>query len=385
MGVDSTAILLRWLLEPASRPCSLDQLVIVTAQTGDEWAQTRDAVEAHVLPLVREAGVRMIQVARSQRHVRKGGEGVVVLNDSCFPQRLYTEGAFSLSDELRSAGTVPQVGGSRLCSVHSKGDCLDPVLDRLFGDRPFTHVLGFEANEIRRAERDARYNTLQRTGSYPLVEWAWTRDDAISYIKAATGGGDIPKSACYFCPFALSNKTSRAHTLQRYQHDPAQAAQALMIEHTSLALNRFQGLVGDKRLIDFITALDDPTPILTAFHTTLQGSPHAVYRIRRIYREDSTRPGVKGKRVDRAVQRLAVGDRSTMRDLARTLGDEQETDGLIERIYRRRRAEVYPTVEEFVVAAPAVVNDKQSMHFDRWWDQFTASTESRQHLDALHS
>ncbi|MCG7594932.1 hypothetical protein [Mycobacterium sp. PSTR-4-N] len=35
LGADSTAILLRWLLDPASRDFDLDQLVVVVAHTGD--------------------------------------------------------------------------------------------------------------------------------------------------------------------------------------------------------------------------------------------------------------------------------------------------------------------------------------------------------------
>lgn len=35
MGTDSTALLLRWLLEPATRPCDLSDILVITAQTGD--------------------------------------------------------------------------------------------------------------------------------------------------------------------------------------------------------------------------------------------------------------------------------------------------------------------------------------------------------------
>lgn len=386
MGVDSTAILLRWLREPQTRPCDLDRLVVVTAQTGDEWEQTRTSVERFVLPLLRDAGVRLIQVARAQRHVRRGGEGVVILDDSRTPDRLYTDGAFSLSDELRAAGTVPQVGGSRLCSVHSKGDCLDPVFERIFADRNYIHVLGFEANEVRRANKDATYNTDRRTGHYSLIEWGWTREDAIAYISHATQGGFIPKSACYFCPFALSNKTSRAQTLHRYQQNPHQAAHALLIEHASLSLNRAQGLVGDKRLVDIVAALDDPRSIEEAFDDLLNATEHSVYRLRRIYREDRTRPGTKGKRVDRSVQRPATGDRSAMQQLASTYSDDHEHDGAITRHYlRRRREHLYPTTEEFIVAAPAFIGDKQAPHFDQWWAQFTGAATAALSSPALQT
>ena len=36
MGVESSAVLARWCFEPAVRPCPLDELIVITAQTGDE-------------------------------------------------------------------------------------------------------------------------------------------------------------------------------------------------------------------------------------------------------------------------------------------------------------------------------------------------------------
>ena len=44
MGVESTAILVRWLKEPASRPCSLDRLIVLTAMTGDASSRSRVTV-----------------------------------------------------------------------------------------------------------------------------------------------------------------------------------------------------------------------------------------------------------------------------------------------------------------------------------------------------
>lgn len=121
LGEDSTAILLRWLEDPTSRDFDLSKLVVVTAMTGDEWDSTRAAVEEHVLPRLAAAGVRYIQAARGRRHVTKAGDGVVILDDSRAPSRLYIEGEYSLYREMTEAGTLPQSGGARLCSVHSKG------------------------------------------------------------------------------------------------------------------------------------------------------------------------------------------------------------------------------------------------------------------------
>src|SRR5688572_10191624 len=113
MGVDSTALLLRWLHEPPSRGFGLPQLVCLTAQTGDEFDSTRELVEAHVLPLLRRFRVRYVQVARAGPLEE---DGVAVLDDSRAPRRLCAAGAYRLSQELLSAGTVPQVAsGSRRC------------------------------------------------------------------------------------------------------------------------------------------------------------------------------------------------------------------------------------------------------------------------------
>jgi hypothetical protein len=117
LGVDSTAILLRWITDPASRDFPLEALTVVTSMTGDEFASTGDAVERVVLPYLRSAGVRFVQVARSQRKTTAAGEGVAVLDDSSHPLRLHLEGAYKLSQEMLSCGTVPQLGGARLCSV----------------------------------------------------------------------------------------------------------------------------------------------------------------------------------------------------------------------------------------------------------------------------
>src|SRR5262249_35486196 len=58
MGVESSAILARLLLEPDVRDFELADLVVVTAQTGDEFSDTAALVEAHLLPLMRRHGVR---------------------------------------------------------------------------------------------------------------------------------------------------------------------------------------------------------------------------------------------------------------------------------------------------------------------------------------
>ena len=55
MGVESTAILLRWCLEEDTRPCPLDRIVVITAQVGDEYEDTGRDVQTYMLPMMRWA------------------------------------------------------------------------------------------------------------------------------------------------------------------------------------------------------------------------------------------------------------------------------------------------------------------------------------------
>src|SRR6185436_5020502 len=143
--------------------------IVITAHTGDEFDQTLRDVDEVVLPELRRHGVvRFIQVGRTQRKTTASGEGVAVLDDSTAPQRLHVDG-YKLSDEMLSAGTLPQVGGARMCSVHAKGNCLDPVIASVTAGRRYRHVLGFEEGEQARATKDALFNTERRTGWYPSL------------------------------------------------------------------------------------------------------------------------------------------------------------------------------------------------------------------------
>ena len=82
MGADSTALLLRWIHEPATRLCDLADLLVVTAMTGDEWPVTGHLVTRHLLPLLREHGIRWVQVARAGA---AQADGITVLDDSRSP------------------------------------------------------------------------------------------------------------------------------------------------------------------------------------------------------------------------------------------------------------------------------------------------------------
>lgn len=99
MGVESTAILVRWLEDASVRPCRLDELIVITAHTGDEYADTYSDVETHVLPLLRRHCVRYVQVARAGSSQT---DGIVVLSDSGETGRLFWDGAYRLLNQPES-------------------------------------------------------------------------------------------------------------------------------------------------------------------------------------------------------------------------------------------------------------------------------------------
>lgn len=174
LGWDSLAALTCWLDDPTSRDFDLDDLIVLSAQVGNESRQTKEFIEREIYPRLRAARVRTVQVARGGLHE---ADGIVVLDDTREPITCYTEGAYKLSDELMRAGTVPQyANGRRRCTLKFKGWVLDEWIKREMGDRPFRHVMGFNADEMRRVEKDRSFSTTQRRSEYPLVEWGWGRE-----------------------------------------------------------------------------------------------------------------------------------------------------------------------------------------------------------------
>lgn len=237
MGVESQAILERWVAEPESRPfVSWDQLIVISAQVGEEHVvDTIAHCEQRMLPLLREHNVRFVELAR-RGHLEE--EGIVVLQDTRQPRRLHPDGVYKLSDELLHSGTVPQFGGEHRCAMKFKAFVIETWLAWEFRgseDKPVYHVFGYNENEksritnsdfhiarhneerlvdakgrppleifgfnneeIGRAERSKAYDGPNRIGCYPLLEWEWGRRKCVDYIRERSGI-DWKKSHCSFC------------------------------------------------------------------------------------------------------------------------------------------------------------------------------------------
>lgn len=294
LGVESTAILLRWMLEPETRPCALDKLIVITSQVGNEWGDTGPAVERHILPLMRQHGIRFVQVARRGH---QEADGITVLADTRSPEKCYMAGDYTLADELRSAGSLPQYSGTHICSLKFKAFVVESWLKenvRVPARHAFGYnvdeasrveeseaavveriAFGFNKDEKKRIEEGQEYNTATRVGFYPLLEWNWSRQDCLDYIKKHLGI-TWRKSACVFCPFS-KNKQSTPDLIARQKQFPEQVADAMVLERVSMSLNPNGVLYATGPLIELVIESDNTTA-LEDYHKRLASLEWAIYQ-----------------------------------------------------------------------------------------------------------
>lgn len=433
MGVESTAILLRWIFDPPTCPCELKDLIVITSQVGNEFPDTGDLVAKHILPLLREHHIRFVQVAR---HGPIEADGITVLSDSHAPQKVYIDGDYKLSDELRINGTVVQVGGVHHCAQKFKGFVIERWLSQnlitplahaigynndetgriatsefafqsrdratqarvAFGfnsdevgriDRaneydgirnapspepaPTTAIaFGFNSEEETRIERNREYSTFTRLAFYPLLDWGWNRQQCLDYIQE-TLGVTWRKSACIFCPFAC-NRQNKPELLARHAEHPNEVADAMLLERTALSLNPRATMYISTSLLKLTTDAGN-TAAVTAFEKQLAAQDWALYRVRRIYHASKKDPSKKGI-TNRAVERLSIAEAGPTNLLLDQIAEQfqapiEEHRG-IPYVYLERRGAEYPAREEYYSIAPAVVPTKARNgipRFDAKWAQ----------------
>ncbi|MEW2078124.1 hypothetical protein AB0941_31770 [Streptomyces sp. NPDC013433] len=376
LGADSTACLARMLTDPSAYGIDLERTAVLYMATGSEWPETRMLVEEFMLPLLREHGVRFVQLSRSG-HLKAAG--ITVLDDSRRPERLFARGPWTLWDELESVGTVPQQAGTRKCSLRAKGEVGDRWLVQMMGGRPFRQIMGFNADEPGRRFGDAAASKIPgRTGVYPLIDWGWHRRQCEDYLLERFGV-HWPKSYCTFCCFPVSMGALPAH-LERMRSHPDIAGEVLRLEYTAMSLNPNARLYGKRSLLEL---LDPARPrdraCVEAFERELD-VPWALYHVRRLFLLSES-----GKRrpVMRSTERVDIG---RPRQLARRLitvserhGVDVEHDPLYgrARAWLRPRREAWPMAEELFVTAPARVIDKQDKCFEREWRALLSGSAAR--------
>ena len=387
LGADSTAIITKILEDPAGHGFSpdLSELVVVVALTGDEWPDTMDLAERHILPLLRRHSVRLVQVARGGP---SDDDGIVVMSDTREPQHLHRRGPWSLSDEMRLNGTVPQYAGGHQCSIKFKGWVIDRWVRDSFAGAPFRHIIGYEADEKGRAAKDNTYATATREPWHPLIDWGWDRARVLDYLR---GKFQVtwPKSYCTFCPFPGVASSLPVH-LERCRSFPELAAVSLSLEFSAMAFNPRMTLYKNKSFRSVISA-DGNTAALEALAAAHSSARWAVYEIRRIFFpartpechalhgkqcptplpgcRDHTRKG----QVWRSLQAVFEGTRVEAgeylrRDAALMNEPVFTVDGITRTTFQARR-DGFPAVEGFLALAPAGVVDKRREKFDdRWFD-----------------
>ncbi|MGC0212002.1 hypothetical protein [Streptomyces levis] len=373
LGADSTAYLARMLTDPAAHGIDLERTVVLYMATGSEWPETRLLVEEFMLPLLREHGVRFVQLSRSGQ---LKAAGITVLDDSRHPQRLFARGPWTLWDELESVGTVPQQAGTRKCSLRAKGEVGDRWLVPVMGGRPFRQIMGFNADEPGRCFGDAAASKIPgRTGVYPLLDWGWHRRQCEDYLLERFGV-HWPKSYCTFCCFPVSMGSLPAH-LERMRAHPEIAGAVLRLEYTAMSLNPNAKLYGKRSLLELLEG-DRPEDraCLEAFERELD-MPWALYHVRRLFLLSET-----GKRrpVMRSTERVDLGRPQQLAQRLITVSERHGIDVERDQRYGRARAwlrprrENWPMAEELFVTAPARVIDKQDDAFEREWHALLSGT-----------
>ncbi|MFG3287300.1 hypothetical protein ACGF3G_00560 [Streptomyces sp. NPDC048179] len=391
LGADSTAILTQFLDDPAGHGLTpdLSECTVIVALTGEEWPDTMDLAERHILPLLARRRVRLVQVAR-------GGpsdtDGIVVLSDTRTPDRLHRRGPWALTDELGPTGTVPQFAAKRrLCSIKFKGWVMDQWAAAEYGAQAYRHVIGYEANEAGRAERDYTYASPTRRPWYPLIDWDWARPRILDHLLERFGVV-WPKSYCTMCPYPVARASLNAH-LARCRTFPELAAAVLRLESNAVALNPRSTLYRDGSLMGHIRA-DGNTAALDAYERDQAATDWAAYEVRRVFfagRSDHCRTvhGTSCRRPGpwcrdpfrkgpawRSVRTVHRGDRDAV--LAHLEAEAAEMDAPtisvngITRVPFHERGETYPGAEGYLVAAPAGVVDKARDGFDAMWDKVTS-------------
>jgi hypothetical protein len=389
MGVDSAALLTRWLLDPSTRtvpdpatgelvPFELEDLVAVSAMTGDESEATREAMERHLLPLMRVHGVRYVQLCRMSMSET---DGVEVLSDSRATERMVMRGRVTLSGEMFDAGTIPQVS-SRKCSYRFKGWVLDTWAAEEYGGAPRVHIVGYAAEETGRRDRDVVYAVAAegKVPFYPLIDpWGWDRAQCLAYLFEIYGI-EWPRSCCGFCPYQAGPDIARM--AQRWAREPQQAATAVAMERNARALNPRMVLFGDRSAEDVARSFGLGAVVDQAA-AELDARPHALYEVRRIYRRRGDRrdksgaswvlgpdPFDKGTDVWRSLRTHATGTRAEMvaallAEAGRGAGEVEHVAGGFRLVFSRASAP-YPTVERYLAVAVAGA-DKERDAFDELW------------------
>lgn len=89
--------------------------------------------------------------------------------------------------------------GFKSCSVQFKIEPADKFIKENIGDSEHTRIIGYDYDELNRAENSKGKQGDKTTLWFPLIEWKMGRDECIESIVLA-GLPKPGKSSCFFCP-----------------------------------------------------------------------------------------------------------------------------------------------------------------------------------------
>jgi hypothetical protein len=371
---------MNWVLDPSSRDFDLSELVLLTAMTGEENEITEQLMDRYLLPVLRREGLRYVQICRAGQAKR---HGYVVLDDSRTPEQMHMIGPWRLSDELRTAGTLPSVrNGYHWCSERAKGDPLDWwVADHM--PSGYRHITGYAFGEEKRATKDAAARTekegkgkaLPSRPEYPLLHsWQWTREKCARFLWDAFGV-EWSRSCCSFCPFQ-STAGGRPELLARWRSNPTLTARTLMIEATALSLNERIGMFGTGDTAFDLVRREGLADVLEEYRRLRAEEPTwDLIEVRRAFDAKANNTALKGT-AWRSVQVRATGSLDEMLgQLYAVPGAIVSTDSYgISRAWVRRRPEAnrYPLIEWLWTIAPSGTLSKQRTSFEATWGRIRA-------------
>lgn len=387
MGIDSAAIITRLIEDPDARVLlitdadgterlirvDLADVTVVSSMTGNEFDETRAAMQDFLLPLMQAAGLRYVQVCRAGQSQQAG---IVVLDDTAAhtdgrPWQMHMRGPWALSDELVAAGTVPQTAaGQRRCSYRAKGWVLDTWATQEYGGGERVHVIGFAAEEGNRVAKDQSYSHATRRSVYPLRQWGWNREHCERYLLDRFGI-IWPRSCCVYCPFAGGSKRKNALLAERWRCEPAAGILTLTLETVALGLNPRMALFNTSTA-RAVAEQQGLTETLAAVDGYLEGCPWAIYDVQRVVRPHGAKKGTEGDptrkgKTWRRTTTVRTGTRHEMTAALASARDGRHEPGRTPRLWLVEAQPTYPTCERLLVAAPAGVDDKEEKGFADLW------------------
>lgn len=177
MGTNSTAMLI------GMHERNITPDIIIFADTGGERPHTYQHIEV-VSRWLSGIGFPPITIVKK---VDRSGD-VLTLEDDCLNNKMLPSVAY----------------GFKSCSQKYKIQPQDKFMNNWSAAQELwrsggkvTKVIGFDADEPQRAEKD--YSCKKYDYWHPLIEWGWGRDECVEAIKRA-GLPQPGKSSCFFCP-----------------------------------------------------------------------------------------------------------------------------------------------------------------------------------------